>query len=202
MQYHAGFKHQVTKWPSNPVDLFIKYIKLKGADLIVGDFGCGEAKIAQSVPNKVYSFDLQAANHLVTQCDMAHVSVNLCKQLILFEVPLKNSSIDLAIFSLSLMGTNYIQFIQEAHRVLKVKYLTIQLPHTHCRSGTLKIAEVKSRIENISAFIEAVTAIGFQFVDKDENNKMFILFEFTKHKGKPQQLQQQTILKPCKYKKR
>ena len=35
--------------------------------------GCGEAKISQNVPNKVFSFDLVAFNDLVTACDMAKV---------------------------------------------------------------------------------------------------------------------------------
>jgi len=35
---------------------------------------------------------------------------------------LKKNSIDVAIYSLSLMGTNYIDFLKEAYRVLKPKY--------------------------------------------------------------------------------
>ena len=42
------------------------------------------------------------------------------------QVPLKNSSIDVAIYSLSLMGTNYIDFLEEAYRVLKPKYVYIK----------------------------------------------------------------------------
>ena len=41
--------------------------------------GCGEAKLAQSVPNKVFSYDFIAVNDLVTACDMAKVTINfLC----------------------------------------------------------------------------------------------------------------------------
>ena len=43
---------------------------------VVADFGCGEAAIAQSVGNKVHSFDLVAKNKFVTACDMAKVCVN------------------------------------------------------------------------------------------------------------------------------
>ena len=43
---------------------------------MVADFGCGEAAIAQSVANKVHSFDLVAKNKFVTACDMAKVCVN------------------------------------------------------------------------------------------------------------------------------
>lgn len=54
---------------------------------------------------KVFSFDLVSPNPRVTACDMAHV-------------PLKDASVHLAIFCLSLMGTNLADFLREAHRVL------------------------------------------------------------------------------------
>ena len=41
----------------------------------VVDFGCGDAQIARSVDNKVYSFDLVALNHYVRVCDITHVSI-------------------------------------------------------------------------------------------------------------------------------
>ena len=41
---------------------------------VVADFGCGDAKIARSVENKVHSFDLVALNKHVKACDMSHVS--------------------------------------------------------------------------------------------------------------------------------
>lgn len=40
---------------------------------MVADFGCGEAVIAQSIANKVHSFDLVARNKFVTACNMAKV---------------------------------------------------------------------------------------------------------------------------------
>lgn len=40
---------------------------------MVADFGCGEAVIAQSIANKVHSFDLVARNTFVTACNMAKV---------------------------------------------------------------------------------------------------------------------------------
>jgi ribosomal RNA-processing protein 8 len=70
------------------------------------DFGCGEAELAKSVEQTVHSFDLVAVNESVISCDMAHV-------------PLQNSSVDVAVFCLSLMGTNLNDYILEANRVLK-----------------------------------------------------------------------------------
>lgn len=76
--------------------------------MIIADLGCGEAKLAQSVKNQVHSFDFVAVTDLVTQCDMKNV-------------PLEDNSCDMAVFCLSLMGTNVIDFICEAHRILKLK---------------------------------------------------------------------------------
>lgn len=42
--------------------------------LVVADFGCGDAKIAQAVGNKVHSFDFVGVNDHVTVCDMKKVS--------------------------------------------------------------------------------------------------------------------------------
>lgn len=73
----------------------------------MADFGCGEAQLASSLPDAtVHSFDLVAASDLVTVCNMAHT-------------PLQANSVDVAVFCLSLMGTNLSDFIKEANRVLK-----------------------------------------------------------------------------------
>jgi hypothetical protein len=61
--------------------------------------------------------------------------------------------VDVAVFCLSLMGTNYVDFIREAHRVLK-------------EGSELKIAEVISRFSDVDAFIELMDELGFEFMDK------------------------------------
>jgi len=50
------------------------YIFFRPTNLVVVDFGCGNAKIARSVANKVYSFDLVAANDHVQVADMKNVN--------------------------------------------------------------------------------------------------------------------------------
>lgn len=95
---------------------------------MVADFGCGDCKIARSVKNKVHSFDLAATCELVTVCDMSKVSVSACpvctvhgfsKNSRPVQVPLRDASVDIAVFCLSLMGTNLADFLAEANRVLK-----------------------------------------------------------------------------------
>jgi len=78
----------------------------------VADLGCGDAALAKHFQKnkkvKVRSFDLVKVNELVEVCDMA-------------SIPLDDDSIDVAIFCLSLMGTNFLSFIQEACRYTKLK---------------------------------------------------------------------------------
>ena len=64
--------------------------------LVIADFGCGEARLAQALSSsckQIHSFDLVALNDKITVCDFS-------------KTPLENESIDIAVFCLSLMGTN------------------------------------------------------------------------------------------------
>lgn len=176
--YHEGFERQVSKWPVNPVDVIIDSLRSMPNTTVIADLGCGEAKIARTLTKKkVHSFDLKALNDQVTVCDMSRL-------------PLYRQTVDVAVFCLSLMGTNLNAFILEANRILK-------------KGGLLKIAEVKSRFRNIDGFPKAMKKFGFQFVQKDDSNKMFVLFDFkklrstSKHPYLPQ-----LKLMPCLYKKR
>lgn len=103
--YHEGYRQQVEHWPINPIDLIIKSVKKLPKTHVIADFGCGEAKLAQSVQQTVHSFDLVALNDHVTACNMAHVE-------------LESNSVDVSVFCLSLMGTNLQDYFLEANRVL------------------------------------------------------------------------------------
>ncbi|CAD5120374.1 DgyrCDS8946 [Dimorphilus gyrociliatus] len=174
--YHTGFASQVEKWPVNPVDLAIEYIKKGKPNQIVADFGCGDAKIARSVKNKIYSFDLIALNDKITVCDMT-------------KVPLADNSINIAVFCLSLMGTNLSSYILEANRVL-------------ANRGTLLIAEVVSRFNNIDAFKRKLEKYGFDLINK-KTYKMFVWMELKKTKRvNPGKSLPDIKLSPCLYKKR
>lgn len=175
--YHRGFTNQVQRWPSNPVDVIISFIRQKPPSQVVADFGCGDCKIARSVKNKVHSFDLVPICDLVTVCDMA-------------KVPLKDNTVDIAVFCLSLMGTNLCDFLAEANRVLVM-------------GGTLKIAEVASRFDNLRGFLHALANFGFKLVSKDTGNTHFYTFELVKTGDAPANIKKSRLeLKPCVYKKR
>ncbi|XP_013790422.1 ribosomal RNA-processing protein 8-like [Limulus polyphemus] len=176
--YHEGYKLQVSKWPINPVNIIIQDIEKAPLNAVIADFGCGEAKIAQIFVNRrIYSFDLLAVNEYVTACDIA-------------KVPLHSESVDIAVFCLSLMGTNLQDYLAEANRVLK-------------KGGLLKIAEIESRFSNIESFISILKKFGFSLLSKEQSHKMFVFFDFKKTKGIGNRQKLPSIqLQPCLYKKR
>lgn len=176
--YHEGFEQQVAKWPVNPVDVIIDTLRSMPKSTVIADLGCGEAKIARELTkNKVHSFDLIALNEHVTVCDMS-------------KVPLPNQSVDIAVFCLSLMGTNLNMFVLEANRILK-------------KGGILKIAEVRSRFSSTQGFAKTMKKFGFEPENVDETNKMFVLFDFKKVRSTTQHPHLPTLkLMPCLYKKR
>uniref|UniRef100_A0A914X8M6 Ribosomal RNA-processing protein 8 n=1 Tax=Plectus sambesii TaxID=2011161 RepID=A0A914X8M6_9BILA len=176
--YHDGYKKQVKKWPGNPLDTIINWLKSKPAGLVVADMGCGEAKLAQSLRDHmtVHSFDLVAVNDQVTACDMV-------------KVPLESGTVDVCVFCLSLMGTNLNEFLREANRILKI-------------GGCLKIAEVTSRFSSVKSFVNALTKMGFALVSKKSPNEFFFVFEFVKEGKVVQKRPLGLKLNPCLYKKR
>ncbi|CCJ31191.1 unnamed protein product [Pneumocystis jirovecii] len=186
-QYHIGFQNQVSSWPENPVNLMIKKLNLyiqktKKLMIKVADLGCGDAKIAKAMKNipniKIYSYDLVSENPFVVACDMS-------------TLPLIDSIIDIAIFCLSLMGTNYIDFLKEAWRVLKI-------------NGELWIVEIKSRFTDNkgNAFCTALTSLGFSLIETDVSNKMFMCLYFKKNDKIDNKKDFGILLKSCIYKRR
>lgn len=176
--YHKGYKRQTEKWPSSPLNKVIAYVKQKASKLVIADMGCGDATLAASVPNQVFSFDLFAVNERVTVADIAHV-------------PLKDKQVDIVIFCLSLMGTNFVDFLLEANRILK-------------SGGHMKVMEIVSRFEGkLRPFTKLVERLGFAQRKVDKSNSHFVDIEFQKVRdytalaSKPE-----FRLQPCLYKKR
>lgn len=151
-EYHSGFSQQVKdSWPENPVLIYLQSLQTRGrasssvlgvaplprrkpGTCTIADLGCGDAHLARGLQNvmkklnlKLHSFDLHAANDMVTVADISRL-------------PLQDGEADIAIFCLSLMGTNWLTFVEEAWRILRGD-----------GKGEVWVAEVKSRFGRISA---------------------------------------------------
>lgn len=191
--------------------------------VVVSDMGCGEANLAIQIDNfmeeykkdgkqalkkfkkkygggkdislknkkldfEVHSFDLKKINNKITVADIKNV-------------PLDNESCSIVIFCLSLMGTNFLDFIKEASRIL-------------IKGGELWITEIKSRIFDPKCvdFIKAIEGLGFKLRNFDDANKMFTKFEFFKPIKSTKvnnvsdirdgRTEGKWLLKPCIYKRR
>lgn len=142
--YHSVYREDRKNWPIVPYEEAVKWFKAR-PHMVIGDFGCGEALLAANVENKVFSFDHVAINENVTACDMCHTSLD-------------DACLDAAVFSLSLMGSNFIDYLKEAHRCLKL-------------DGHLWIAEPTSRIQNIELFRDLLFRLGFDVSRVDEKWK-------------------------------
>lgn len=184
--YHRGFREMAKEWPENPLDSIITWLNTRHPGAVVADFGCGDAQLAARVKkNVVHSFDLVSVNPRVTACDMA-------------SVPLPDDSVDVAVFCLSLMGTNLVDYIREARRVLK--------PST----GVMKIVEVRSRFEGadsggLPALVKSINQLGFDCTQQHQkHSKMFAMLEFKKRGGADEAGDDEVEIaaKPCIYKRR
>ena len=143
MQYHTLYQEARKTWSVIPYEEAIRWLQ-KRSDLVVADFGCGEALIAKALIGKhtVHSFDFIAINDAVIECDMARV-------------PLEDSCLDVAMFNLSLMGLNVADYIREASRTLKL-------------DGQLWIYEVTSRIKDLQGFVRGLETAGFRIIENTE----------------------------------
>jgi superfamily II DNA or RNA helicase len=143
-EYHRQYRETRKTWSIIPYEVIIKRIKELSPRLQVGDFGCGEAKIVEAIgENRVYNFDHVAINDKVTACDMK-------------SVPLPDEALDIAVFSLSLMGKNWADYITEAKRCLAT-------------NGYLLIAETtKSLKGRLSKLRDIIKQQGFEIYEDEE----------------------------------
>jgi hypothetical protein len=101
VQYHEKLDETRKLWTIDPVKVIANKINnLPIPDHIIAkmdivDFGCGRARLAELLNNKVYNFDHHnILGENVIACDMKRT-------------PLENETLDVAVFSLSLMEQNW-----------------------------------------------------------------------------------------------
>lgn len=190
------------------MDVAIAWLKSLPASLRVADFGCGDAALALAVPQRVACLDLVATQPGVIECNMADTPLGAARYSPTLSqappirlndyracaVPAESESMDIAIFCLALMGTDYPAFLVEATRVLKP-------------GGWLWIAEVRSRFsegqrEDFRPFLAALARLGYRHDRTDAANKMFVVFRLRKAGAAAGPGAPWPELKPCLYKRR
>ena len=141
--YHTLYGDKRKNWEEIPYEKIAEKINQMSQRLVVADLGCGEALLAKALPNhRVHSFDHIAINEDVVSCDIS-------------KIPLMNGDIDVAVFSLSLMGCNLGEYLTEAHRCL-------------ANGGTLMIAEPKDRWSDcVSELIQEIESAGFVIEEQE-----------------------------------
>ncbi|MBV8758740.1 MAG: DEAD/DEAH box helicase family protein, partial [Deltaproteobacteria bacterium] len=158
--YHTMYSKLRESWPVVPFKEELRWLDERRG-WVVGDFGCGEAFIAKEVGanHTVHSFDHVALDSRVVACDIAHV-------------PLKDGELDLAIFCLSLMGSNFTDYIREAHRCLRL-------------DGVLHIWEAASYFDDVHAFATALGKLGFEVSAPSDQGAFVRIYATKNSKKKP-----------------
>lgn len=135
--YHTLYRQLRETWPVVPYKEEIRWLSEREGR-VVGDFGCGEALIAAEVGHKhtMHNFDHVAIDERVIACDITRV-------------PLEDETLDVAIFCLSLMGTNFTDYVREAHRCLVL-------------DGALHIWEAASYFDDVRKFASGLAKLGFE----------------------------------------
>ena len=147
--YHDMYKKRREDWDEIPYIEIAQKIKER-PEWIVADMGCGENLLSKEVTNKVHAFDYVAIDKDVTACDMS-------------SIPLRDNEIDAIVFSLSLMGSNYLDYIKEASRVVKLY-------------GNIFICEPKKKVEKrLEVLKKEINSTGFKIVEVNKSSQFIYI---------------------------
>lgn len=141
-EYHQRLRETRKTWNVDPLNRIIESIEKMPEWLPIGDFGCGEALLADKFTNRVQSFDAVSIDSRVTSCNIA-------------KVPVKDGKLGIIVFCQSLMGTakSWPEYIKEASRCLP-------------KNGILLIAEatksIKENSRNLGSIRDVIKENGFE----------------------------------------
>lgn len=122
-KYHAGFRHQVNSWPTNPVQHYITSLSSYSPRTVIADLGCGDAALARAlIPRglNVLSYDLVSDGEYVVEADVfARLPLPGFEGRDEEKTSGSAQVVDVVVCALSLMGTNWPKCLLEAWRILK-----------------------------------------------------------------------------------
>ncbi|KAJ7320443.1 hypothetical protein JRQ81_019954 [Phrynocephalus forsythii] len=227
--YHRGFARQVARWPENPVQRFVRYLRNRYG-------GSGEPSLSCDVVGIVCV--CVCVKGVESMCQSRWLSWPLASHPLLFPRPpslvvadfgcgdctlarsLRNKvhCFDLVALDPRVTVCDMAQVPLETESV-DVAVFCLALMGTNLREileeanrvlrvgGTLLVAEVASRFPDVRAFVGALAQLGFRLLAKDVSGSHFFAFEFRKEeeeaaaaaKGKALP---GLALRPCLYKRR
>jgi superfamily II DNA or RNA helicase len=153
--YHTLYSEKRQSWSEIPYIEIANKIKVR-PDWVVGDFGCGENLLSKEIGNKVYAFDHVAIDDTVYACDINNV-------------PIEDNMLDVAVFSLSLMGSNHTDYFKEAYRTLKIY-------------GNIFVCEPASKWDGREEELKnQIESVGFKCFGAIRNTDKFIYIDGVKY---------------------
>ena len=153
IEYHNEYRKSRQTWDVIPYEYYIKKLNEMSPRLKIGDFGCGEAKIRESLgDNRVKSIDHVAIEYQdiaktknIISCDMVDVSDYI-----------NDEALDVAVFSLSMWGDNWKSYFKEANRCL-------------AKNGYLFVCETTAKMNSwLKGLDNTLKKEGFDVLKKEE----------------------------------
>ena len=136
-----------------PLNKITAYLETKSSRrLKILDLGCGRNKIQEKF----------ASNDKLSITGYDYVSHNGSQVADIRELPEEDESVDICVFSQSLMGSNWKEYIKEAKRVLRY-------------NGEMIISESVNRFDTIKAYIEEED-LHIKYVENNENKRWFYMY--------------------------
>ena len=162
IEYHRQREIAKREWQEDPVDRVAEIISdWSGRFNRIADMGCGMNKLKSVLSNReVQGFDHYSEDSSVIQSDMSNL-----KGIV------SDESYDVAVFCLSLWGTNYDDYFVEAHRILRLDgRMIIVEPETKFGND--------ERFDSIENFINKVENYGFERKGNYVKRFGFVYFKF------------------------
>jgi superfamily II DNA or RNA helicase len=162
IEYHRQREIAKREWQEDPVDRVAEIISdWSGRFNRIADMGCGMNKLKSMLSNRqVQGFDHYSEDSSVIQSDMSNL-----KGIV------SDESYDVAVFCLSLWGTNYDDYFVEAHRILRLDgRMIIVEPETKFGND--------ERFDSIENFINKIENYGFERKGNYVKRFGFVYFKF------------------------
>lgn len=127
VKYHSAYSEARKSWSVVPAEVLRGWVGDR-KNKRIADLGCGEMLMdPRDGKNTILGFDHVAIDDRVVECDIS-------------SVPLEDESVDIAVLSLALMGSNYSDYLLEARRIIDIDgYVWIAETLTHVGDDEARI---------------------------------------------------------------